>query len=203
MHAFIISSRSINNEELTINNFAATQKAKIVPFILQKIEDVRELKKMVKFSFSERTAIVINDIDKITIEAANAFLKNLEEPTKNIIYILTANNLSNVLPTIISRCEVVKTTSNELRVTSEETKQFLKLSINQKLDHVGKIKDRNEAIVFIEELLFYVSSDLTRNSTLANLCENCLQTISALRANGNVSLQLTNFVVKMGNEDNP
>lgn len=203
MHAFIISSRSINNEELTVNNFAATQKAKIVPFILQKIEDVRELKKMVKFSFSERTAIVINDIDKITIEAANAFLKNLEEPTKNIIYILTANNLSNVLPTIISRCEVVKTTSNELRVTSEETKQFLKLSINQKLDHVGKIKDRNEAIVFIEELLFYVSSDLTRNSTLANLCENCLQTISALRANGNVSLQLTNFVVKMGNEDNP
>ena len=104
MHAFLL----INSDPL---DFARKQGAKVVPFILQKIDDVRELKKLVKFSLVEKTAIVISDIDKITTEAANAFLKNLEEPTKNLIYILTANNIANVLPTIVSRCQISKSTN--------------------------------------------------------------------------------------------
>lgn len=172
-----------------------------ISFTLKKIEDIRELKKFVKFSFPETTAIVIKDIDMITTEAANAFLKNLEEPTKNIIYILIANNLSNVLSTIVSRCEIVKTVGYELRVMSDTAKQFIKNNTNQKLECVGKIKDRNDAITFVEELLFYLGSDLTRNPQLANMCETCLETISALKSNGSVSLQLTNFVVKMSSHD--
>ena len=70
MHAFLIING--NPEE-----FAKKQNAKVIPFVLQKIEDARELKKFVKFSFAEKTAIVIEKIDKATPQAQNAFLKNL------------------------------------------------------------------------------------------------------------------------------
>ena len=39
--------------------------------------------------------------------AANSLLKFLEEPTDNIVAILVTNNFSNVMSTIISRCQVI------------------------------------------------------------------------------------------------
>jgi len=163
-------------------DFANKHKAKVIPFMLQKIEDARELKKFVKFSFAEKTAIIIQDIDTATPETANAFLKNLEEPTKNIIYILTANNLGNVLPTIISRCEVVRVQDTGYRIYDKNIDY--KTALN--------IKDRNEAIEFVRNLIYI---DHEKNDFKNQ--ENYLNTIKSLRANGNVSLQLTNLVVKM------
>lgn len=178
MHAFIL----INYDPA---EFAKEQKAKIIPFILQKIEDARELKKFVKFSFSEKTAIVIEDIDKATPEASNAFLKNLEEPNDNLIYILTASNLVNVLPTITSRCQV-------LRIKKEEIRNNYK-NINYK--DALNIKDRSEAIKFIEDLIYF---DHKNNNFKYQ--EIYLQSLKNLKANGNVSLQMTNLVVRMNND---
>lgn len=180
MHAFLLT----NSDPV---DFAKKQNAKIIPFTLQKIENVRELKKLVKFSFSEKTAIVIKDIDNITTEAANAFLKDLEEPTKNIVYVLTASNLNNVLPTIASRCEIVKVLSTKYKVLSTHTNY--KDALN--------IKDRDEAIKFVENYLFYLESNLTHNPQLTTACQTCLTTIKNLKANGNVALQMTNLVVRM------
>ena len=191
MHAYIIATQSTINAKLQITNLATKHKAKQIPFVLQKIDDLRELKKLVKFSFSEKTAIVIEDIDKITIEAANAFLKNLEEPNQNLIYILTASNLNNVLPTIISRCEIHKSTNKQIG-KSTNTDMNYKDALN--------IKDREEAIKFIENLVYYFEDQMSstkRYTPISNHLKLCLDTISALRANGNVSLQLTNFVAKM------
>lgn len=185
MHAFLLISQSIENLKLKIKNLATEQGATVIPFELQKIEDVRNLKKLVKFSFAEKTAIVINDIDKITTEAANAFLKNLEEPNSNLIYILTASNLNNVLPTITSRCEIVKMLNAKCQM----------LNKNRGYRDGLNIKDRDEAIKFVEDLLHidYQKRDLKN-------MENYLETLQNLKANGNVSLQLTSFVVKMDSQ---
>lgn len=188
MHAFLITGNSTKYIVHRINKLAQEEKAKQIPFILQKIEDARELKKFVKFSFAEKTAIIIQDIDTATPEAANAFLKNLEEPTKNIIYILTANNLGNVLPTITSRCQIVTVHSTKYIVQSEHMRFSSAINYKTALN----IKDRTEAIKFIENLI-YIDH---KNNNFKNM-ENYLNTIKNLRANGNVSLQLTNLVVKM------
>jgi len=50
---------------------------------------------------------IINDCDRMNKHAANSLLKFLEEPTDNIIAILVTNNFSNVMSTIISRCQVI------------------------------------------------------------------------------------------------
>ncbi len=55
-----------------------------------------------------RTVIVINGIDTMRKESANAFLKLLEEPSDKILFILTASKTDQLLPTIVSRCQQIR-----------------------------------------------------------------------------------------------
>ncbi|MFV0321795.1 MAG: DNA polymerase III subunit delta' [Alphaproteobacteria bacterium] len=48
--------------------------------------------------------IIIDSIDEMNINAANAILKILEEPPKQTIFFLISHNPDKLLPTIISRC---------------------------------------------------------------------------------------------------
>ena len=43
-------------------------------------------------------------MDTLNLNASNALLKILEQPPKNVIFLLTATNKNNVLKTIFSRC---------------------------------------------------------------------------------------------------
>ncbi len=48
---------------------------------------------------------IIRDAHRLTIEAANALLKTLEEPPSNTVFLLTANHKSILPETIVSRCQ--------------------------------------------------------------------------------------------------
>jgi hypothetical protein len=48
--------------------------------------------------------LVMNQAHSLTEEAANAFLKTLEEPPASSFIVLTTSRLDSILPTIISRC---------------------------------------------------------------------------------------------------
>ena len=51
---------------------------------------------------------ILHLIENMTIEAINSILKFLEEPGQQIYAFLTTNNENSVLPTIISRCQVLR-----------------------------------------------------------------------------------------------
>lgn len=51
---------------------------------------------------------VLHLVENMTEEAVNSVLKFLEEPGSNIYAFLTTNNENNVLPTIISRCQLMR-----------------------------------------------------------------------------------------------
>lgn len=63
---------------------------------------------------------VIRDIDKISPGAANSILKFLEEPYPDIHAILTTSNINRILPTIISRSQIVSFASLPKRVIEAE-----------------------------------------------------------------------------------
>lgn len=65
-------------------------------------------KSVYKPNEGRRTVIVLTNIDTMRKEAANAFLKLLEEPSGNILFILTASQPDQLLPTIISRCQQIR-----------------------------------------------------------------------------------------------
>lgn len=50
---------------------------------------------------------VIVSADRMKAEAANAFLKTLEEPPPRTLFLLLADSITDMLPTIVSRCQVI------------------------------------------------------------------------------------------------
>jgi DNA polymerase-3 subunit delta' len=57
---------------------------------------------------SERRVFVIERVDELGDEAANRMLKTLEEPASFVHLILLTERLGDVLPTIQSRCQLVR-----------------------------------------------------------------------------------------------
>lgn len=74
------------------------------------IDQVRELQHTLALApYAARYRIaLLPDFQRANTQAANALLKTLEEPPERVILLLTADALENLLPTIISRCEVIR-----------------------------------------------------------------------------------------------
>jgi DNA polymerase III subunit gamma/tau len=71
------------------------------------IDEIRELKERVNFSPNQARykVYIIDEVHMITKEAANAFLKTLEEPPAHAIFILATTEPHKVLATVLSRCQ--------------------------------------------------------------------------------------------------
>ncbi|MFA5871677.1 MAG: hypothetical protein WC858_03040 [Parcubacteria group bacterium] len=69
---------------------------------------------------------VIKKAEKMNREAANALLKSLEEPTSDTYFILLVSSVESILPTIVSRCAV-------LRFSSVSRAEFFKWSQTQNI----------------------------------------------------------------------
>jgi len=63
---------------------------------------------------------IIKNIDLINTSAANSLLKFLEEPYPNTYAILTSSNINKILPTIISRSQVLQFNSLNKKIIEEE-----------------------------------------------------------------------------------
>jgi len=64
---------------------------------------------------------LINEAEKMTVQAQNALLKTLEEPPEYAVILLLTSNISALLPTIVSRCVVL----NMKPVADALVKKFL------------------------------------------------------------------------------
>ena len=73
------------------------------------IDSVRSvIKKLAVSSFHSNYKIVIFWMaDKMNEEASNVLLKTIEEPGHETVFILLTGDLRNLLPTIVSRCQVI------------------------------------------------------------------------------------------------
>lgn len=160
---------------------------------------------------SDKKIIIINNIDLARTDSQNKLLKTLEEPPKNVVFILTCSNIEGVLPTIRSRVKIIY----ENLANSEDMLDDLSDQVNLKN---------------IAELVQYSNGNLTRfNEFVANksslkVFDLCLDVLLNLKKSGDVlkfsylileekdNLQLffivlTNFLgellnVKMGKKTN-
>jgi DNA polymerase-3 subunit delta' len=75
-----------------------------------RIDQVRELQHSLALAPYEaryRIALILR-FEEAHPSAANAMLKTLEEPPPQVVVLLTARSVESVLPTIVSRCEVIR-----------------------------------------------------------------------------------------------
>ncbi len=69
----------------------------------------------------QKTVVIMTGIENMRKEAANAFLKLLEEPSEDMIFLLTTDHTEALLPTIISRCQHIQLSA----LKTEEIEQAL------------------------------------------------------------------------------
>jgi len=74
------------------------------------IDQVREVIRLAQFSpvQAKRKVCLIPRAEALTPEAANALLKILEEPPRNVAFVLLAEHPSDLLPTVVSRCRTIR-----------------------------------------------------------------------------------------------
>jgi len=74
--------------------------------LIEQIRDV--IKRLIHMpGIGSKRAVLILEADRMTLEAANCFLKTLEEPPLDTVFILTSSRPNFLLPTIRSRCQTV------------------------------------------------------------------------------------------------
>ena len=91
------------------------------------IDEVRERMEFLHShpSIAKRRVMIVDSIDDMNVNAANAFLKVLEEPRPNTIYLLVSHAPGRLLPTIRSRCRLVQFE----RLPEAETARVLALAL--------------------------------------------------------------------------
>lgn len=76
------------------------------------IDDVRGIREFIKRKATGSAAIrricLLDEVDRMTTEAANAMLKMLEEPHDDTVFVLTASSATAVPETVRSRCHIIE-----------------------------------------------------------------------------------------------
>ena len=74
------------------------------------IDEIRDLKARVALApmQAKYKVYIIDEVHMLTVEAANALLKTLEEPPKNVVFILCTTEAEKLPETVVSRCTRVQ-----------------------------------------------------------------------------------------------
>ncbi|WP_107572093.1 DNA polymerase III subunit [Clostridioides difficile] len=115
---------------------------------------------------------IINNAEKMTLEAQNALLKTLEEPPNYAIIILVTNNKESLLETIKSRCDIIKFSPIPIEDLKsylidtgieEERAQLLATFSRGSIENALNLSQSSEFSVMREDVQQYIQIMLDKN----------------------------------------
>lgn len=120
------------------------------------IETVRSLYVTTRDIRTSRQVIIVDDIDSMSRDAQNAFLKLLEEPTKQAYFIATTHRPSTLLPTIQSRMQSLHVRAASVQDSERyiEKQGFSKTQKSQQLLFLATGKPAELARLMQDEVYF-------------------------------------------------
>ena len=183
VHAYLLLTTNPETAYKKIAELVPDAK-QIIPFSIAKIADTRELIRQTQVSFAQKTVYLLENFDRTSVEAQNAFLKSLEEAQANIVYVLTAKGEEAVLPTIVSRCQVVRFKKG--RTKSAE--------VDIAFAEIAKLTKREDAIAYLEKVTASLHQDLPENAYTLKYAN---ESLARIKANANPTLQLTWFATQV------
>ncbi|MFA5696262.1 MAG: DNA polymerase III subunit gamma/tau, partial [Bacilli bacterium] len=155
------------------------------------VDEIRELKSKINLvpTVCNYKVYIIDEVHMLSTGAFNALLKTLEEPPKNIIFILATTEIHKVPLTVISRCQ----NFNFKKISEKEIAKQLKLiSTKEKI----KIEDEalealainangglRDAIGFLEQVSSISESIITKNNVESLFALTNVKEISTLIRN--------------------
>lgn len=108
-HPVAIRLRALSEPGLCLIRRGAKPDGKSLSDVIR-AEEVRRLKNFFQLSAGSdgRRVVIVDCADDMTPTAANSLLKELEEPPRDAVLFLIAHRPSGLLPTIRSRCRVLR-----------------------------------------------------------------------------------------------
>ncbi|MFN6991959.1 MAG: hypothetical protein ACK4MM_04480 [Fervidobacterium sp.] len=114
------------------------------------IDEIRQIKDFLEFrSQKDKKIVLIYEADKMTQEAANAFLKTLEEPPFYSIIILVTSRYNSLLATIRSRVHKIVLPFPKLPGQLDDFEKYILL---WNFDFLDRILNKDYSILDISEL---------------------------------------------------
>jgi len=145
--------------------------------------------------------VVINGAEKLTLPAQNALLKTLEEPPVNSLIILTTAKKDSLLPTIISRCQIIKLKEEiDLEKNPLTFPGFREKRVGECLKFAAlHSSGKTEAINLCQHLLLKERYSLLKNPSFkkAKNIRYILNTLKLLESNVNPILATGNLLLKL------
>ncbi|MBE6809575.1 MAG: hypothetical protein E7521_00775 [Ruminococcaceae bacterium] len=171
------------------------------------VAQIRELRAdaFVKAHQAPHRVFILEDAHRMNEQAQNALLKVLEEPPKNVIFILLTPSKTLLLDTIISRCVLLSMLDTE-QESSEHfdiANEFIDLLLcGSEYDMLKLLtpyeKSRTDAEEFLKDLSLCIASRLKSGSAHARVLDKLFDDIKyyleLLSTNINMSL-LTSLIV--------
>lgn len=150
------------------------------------VEDVKNLieNAYLKPFEGDKKVFVFKNFSSANIQAQNKLLKILEEPPKNVFILLCVNNISKVLPTIVSRCQKIKLNG----LSDEELATYIK---PDKLSN-GDAQDKLKTIIDIAQGSVQKAVLYSSDKEFLNTFDSCMQVLNNLKN----SSQLLSFSSK-------
>lgn len=169
---------------------------------------IAKVKKLIKYLHQKPfsglyKAVVIKSAELMTTQAQNALLKTLEEPPSYAFIILCAKNKKSILPTVLSRCQLIHLeTYKDLKIDTEDKSNsishVLTLSIGERLtwlDEFSKL-EKLEIIEILEMWIIDLRKELNKknakNIYLVNKVKNDLE-----NTNINTKLALDYLIIQL------
>lgn len=133
----------------------------------RKVENMRELlNDMLTLPISSPYKLyILDEVHMLTNESFNTFLKTLEEPPKHVLFVLATTELHKVLPTVLSRCQIIHLKKPTLHVLVEQIIDVAKQEgKNITTEYAGMIAERangsfRDALVLLDQLLEQVEGN--------------------------------------------
>jgi DNA polymerase-3 subunit delta' len=137
-----------------------------------KVDEVRELITRTSWSPSvgNYRVVVIEDADRLTESAANALLKVIEEPGARTVWLLCAPTLTDVIPTIRSRCRHLTLRTPSIKAVTQLLierdgidPKMAEFAASAAQGHIGRAKylASNENARKVREKILNIPSTLT------------------------------------------
>ncbi|WP_051590860.1 hypothetical protein [Mycoplasmopsis felifaucium] len=123
---------------------------------------------LASYNTNETKFIVIKHIDKMSLNALNSLLKNIEEPSPNTCFILTTSNPNKVLNTIRSRSTVVLIHAPKQSVLEADLLNILNLKEYEAWFYSNIFADIQETQKYLDIVNFNIVDDLIKSIEQSN-----------------------------------
>lgn len=165
-----------------------------------KISHIRELIHWasLKPHSSPRKLAIISGAENMTLEAANAILKILEEPPDHSILVLTASKFDKILPTILSRCQVIKEQPTFLEGLPDcpTVEEISKMSVKERFDLAKKLSQSENLAKILDLWEKGLREKLLEGKDSRKILERISQVRGLLSTNISVRLLLENLLLE-------